>query len=66
METHAFVVGDDVVILDDRLARAYEQKLVDLEVPISKGKKGIISDTLAEFVGEVITRDTVFYTCEVA
>lgn len=54
-----FVVGDDVVILDDRLARAYEQTLADLEVPISKGKS-IISDTLAEFVGEVITRDTVF------
>ena len=54
-----YVVGDDVVILDDELAKAYESKMADLEIPISKGKS-IISDTLAEFTGEVITREHVF------
>jgi len=54
-----FVVGDDVVILDDELAHLYERTLRDLEIPFSESKS-IVSDILAEFVGEVITRDRVF------
>ena len=54
-----FVVGDDVIILDDDLAHLYQQTMEDLGIPISKSKS-IASDILAEFVGEVITHDYIF------
>lgn len=54
-----FVVGDDIVILNDSLAKAYKNTLDLLECPYSPDKT-ISSDTFAEFAGKIITSQQVF------
>jgi hypothetical protein len=49
-----FVVGDDVVILNDELFNKYIQVLSDWKVPWSPDKS-LSSDCLCEFAGKVIT-----------
>lgn len=51
-----FVIGDDVVILDDSLAEAYEKALKDLDLPFSP-LKTLRSNRIAEFAGFVFTPD---------
>ena len=51
-----FVIGDDVVILDDALAEAYEKALTDLDLPFSP-LKTLRSSKIAEFAGFVFTPD---------
>jgi hypothetical protein len=53
-----FVLGDDVVILNDSLALRYYQTLEKLGCPVSLNKS-ISSTTLAEFGGKLITLDSV-------
>lgn len=53
-----FVVGDDVVILDDGLAEAYQRVLNLLECPFSPDKT-ISTSVLAEFAGKIITKDMI-------
>jgi hypothetical protein len=53
------IIGDDVVIWNDRLAQAYREVLTSMQVPISHDKS-IVSDTVAEFGGRVITKDKVY------
>jgi len=54
-----FVIGDDVVILDDELAEAYADALVDLDLPFSP-LKTLRSNRIAEFAGFVFTTDGKF------
>lgn len=56
-----FVLGDDVVILDDLLYTKYIQMLEVLGCPYSPDKS-IISDELVEFAGKVITRNAVMHS----
>jgi hypothetical protein len=53
-----FVLGDDVVILDDDLAARYKRFLVDMEVPYSPSKT-LSSNVITEFAGKLITKDEV-------
>jgi len=53
-----YVVGDDVVILNDTLYQRYISVLSLLECPYSP-TKSINSNKLAEFAGKVITKDLV-------
>ena len=52
-----FVLGDDVIILCPKLARAYAQALSDLDLPWSKDKT-LISSTVAEFAGYLFFADS--------
>jgi hypothetical protein len=54
-----YVLGDDVVILDDELASCYLSVLRQWSVPVSVAKS-IVSDKVAEFAGKVITSHHVF------
>lgn len=54
-----FVVGDDVVILDDELHHRYTNLLREWEVPYSKDKS-ISSNKICEFAGKIITSENVF------
>jgi hypothetical protein len=54
-----FILGDDIVILNDKLADRYLQLLEYLDVPVSPGKT-FISNVLAEFAGRLVTKDGVF------
>jgi hypothetical protein len=54
-----FVLGDDLVILDDEVALKYSALLENLDVPISKGKT-FVSNNIAEFAGYLVTRDKSF------
>jgi len=53
-----FVLGDDVIILDDTLMLRYTETLKILECPVSLSKT-ISSKLLAEFGGKLITLDSV-------
>jgi len=53
-----FVVGDDVVILDDKLFQDYLEILDTLKCPWSP-QKSLSSNLLSEFAGKVITKDAV-------
>jgi len=53
-----FILGDDVVILDDQLATDYYQALSLLGCPVSI-PKSIKSNSLCEFGGKLITHSTV-------
>jgi hypothetical protein len=53
-----FVLGDDVVILDDLLASRYLQQLKLLGCPVSPSKT-LTSTSLCEFAGKVITSSRV-------
>jgi hypothetical protein len=54
-----FILGDDVVILDDEVYNYYVRVLETWEVPISTSKS-LSSTKVAEFGGSVITADYVF------
>lgn len=54
-----FIVGDDVVILDDTLARFYEQALEDISLDWSP-LKTMHSNRVAEFTGRLITPQGVY------
>lgn len=49
-----FVLGDDVVILDEALHSAYRQALAFLECPVSESKS-LSSSMMAEFAGKLIS-----------
>jgi hypothetical protein len=53
-----FILGDDVVILDETLATRYLQLLKMLGCPVSQSKT-IVSKQLVEFAGKVITEKSV-------
>jgi hypothetical protein len=53
-----FVLGDDVVILDEHLFIKYTNTLRELECPYAEDKT-LISSRLAEFAGKVVTSDMV-------
>lgn len=53
-EGQFYVLGDDVVILDDELSEAYRRYMNYLGCPISEDKS-ISSNKLCEFAGKVIT-----------
>jgi len=53
------ILGDDIVISDDRLAAEYMTRLRDLKVPISESKS-ISSGQLAEFAGFFIRKDIAY------
>lgn len=53
-----FVVGDDVIILNDTLYRQYINTLHHLECPYSP-TKSISSNRLAEFAGKIVLEDLV-------
>lgn len=50
------VLGDDIVISEEQVARGYLQAMQDLGIPVSKDKT-IVSTTFAEFAGKVVTKD---------
>jgi len=52
------VLGDDVIIIGDRLAELYRQILVDYEVPISEAKS-FSSNIIGEFAGQVVYRGAI-------
>lgn len=58
-ENNFFVLGDDVVILDDNLALAYLKVLKALRCPVSISKS-INSNKIIEFGGKIISKDFVF------
>lgn len=57
-DNHFFVLGDDVVILDDALAQKYSELMHFLGCPISESKS-LSSKFLAEFGGKIITPNQV-------
>jgi hypothetical protein len=57
-EDKFFVVGDDVIILDDSLAKSYKMWLKRNNCPYSSDKS-LSSHSLAEFAGKVITSTNV-------
>lgn len=50
-----FVLGDDILITNYKLAMKYEQALSDFQIPISWNKS--LSGPLGEFAGQVISED---------
>jgi hypothetical protein len=54
-----FVLGDDVIILDDELHSKYMQSLEMLECPHDL-HKSLSSDILTEFAGKIIMKENVF------
>lgn len=57
-ENAFFILGDDIVILDDSLFLKYTEALKRLQCPISD-MKSVSSNKLAEFAGKIIYRDDV-------
>jgi hypothetical protein len=57
--TPFFVLGDDVVIWDDKLYEDYRSFLTRFEIPVSE-QKSIASTTCCEFAGAMIFKDSVF------
>lgn len=57
-ENKFFVLGDDVVILDNELYRKYRECLLTLQCPVSENKT-LCSNLLTEFAGKIITRDSI-------
>jgi hypothetical protein len=53
-----FVLGDDVIILDELLFTKYTSLLSTLGCPYAKDKT-LVSDKLAEFAGKVVTSDLI-------
>lgn len=53
-----FVLGDDVVILDDDLHVKYRETLSRLNCPVAE-EKCLSSDVLAEFAGKIILKDMI-------
>jgi len=53
-----FVLGDDVIILNDNLADKYYSSLKELQCPISESKS-VTSSIMGEFGGKLIFRDYV-------
>jgi len=56
-----FVLGDDVVILDDQLFKSYTDIMSIMKCPWSP-QKSLSSNSLCEFAGKVITQDQVLPT----
>lgn len=52
------VVGDDVVIADEKLSTAYVSTLAELGVDVNK-EKSMISNKYAEFLGKILTSEGV-------
>lgn len=55
-----FVLGDDLIILDDLLATKYQKALEDLKIPYSANKT-LRSNRMAEFAGFLIEKDRVVH-----
>jgi hypothetical protein len=53
-----YILGDDVVILDERLATSYYQYMTTIGCKIS-APKSLVSSSLAEFAGRLISKDEV-------
>jgi hypothetical protein len=54
-----YVVGDDVIILDEQLSAEYKDCLTALECPFSP-EKTLSSNLLAEFAGKIVTSEGVY------
>jgi hypothetical protein len=54
-----YIVGDDVVILEAELAQRYESRLSELQVPVNFDKS-LASTQVGEFVGHLITAETIY------
>jgi len=52
------IVGDDVCIADDKVAKRYQEVLAESLIPISLSKS-VISSKCSEFVGKLITRSKI-------
>lgn len=52
------IVGDDIVIADERLAGIYEQTMSGLGVDINR-QKSLISNEYGEFLGKIISKEGV-------
>jgi len=50
-----FILGDDVVILDNELAASYNSLMAKIGCPIS-GSKSLVSTSICEFGGKIITK----------
>jgi hypothetical protein len=55
-----YVLGDDVIILDDILAQKYRKVLMDWDIQISE-TKSFTSSYIAQFAGVTYTRDGKFH-----
>jgi hypothetical protein len=53
-----FVLGDDVVILDDVLQEKYKRFLINLSIPYSESKT-LSSSSISEFGGRLITKSKI-------
>jgi len=53
-----YILGDDVIILNEQLHQAYRELMQLLGCPISE-HKSIVSDTVAEFAGKIITKSKI-------
>jgi len=53
-----YILGDDVVILDDAIAHSYRELLASLGCPISE-TKSLTSNSLCEFGGKILTSQSV-------
>ena len=53
------VLGDDIVLTDDRLHEAYRSFMLESGVPISEDKS-LSSDSIAEFAGFIITSNGIY------
>jgi len=53
------LLGDDIVIFEERIAEGYRSILQRLEIPISEDKS-IISNSVAEFAGKIITSNSIY------
>lgn len=51
------ILGDDIVISNSELALRYRSFLSSMDCPISENKS-LVSDSIAEFAGHVITRES--------
>jgi len=56
-----FIVGDDVIILDDQLFESYTSVMSRMKCPWSP-QKSLSSSLLSEFAGKIITKDQVLPT----
>jgi hypothetical protein len=52
------IVGDDIVIADERLASVYEQTMSGIGVDINR-QKSLISNEYAEFLGKLVSKEGV-------
>jgi hypothetical protein len=58
------VIGDDVVIADKELADAYVKQMAVLGMQINQ-EKSLISDSVSEYAGKIITKESVILSAKI-